>query len=144
MGLKDTLKEASDAWDWWRRQVLRVTMIGGIVIGVFLIEAPAEIRDEFPIHKEFGIGIIVFCVVFLIALSGKGGLASRAKNLLVGTMSTGLGGLLVFGGYSSIQKGVDWKALGLGLLGVLIVFYGLSCLLGVLTGAPSPDEEDFG
>lgn len=144
MGLKDDLDDVAKAWDWWQRFVIRITMICGLGIGVLFFKGPAKIREEIPYHQEIGIGIFAFCLVFLIALSGDGGIASRAKNLLLGVGLTGVGGLFVFSTLKLSSEGkADAKAWGLGILGVFIALYGLNRFWAMLTGAAAPDEEVF-
>lgn len=142
MSIKDDLEDVGNAWEWWQRQVIRFSMICGLGVGVLFFKGPDQLREELPYHKEIGIGIFAFSLVFLIALSGKGGIASRAKNLLLGVCLSGIGGLMAVSTFVSFSKGeADVKTWGLGIFGVFVALYGLNRLWAMLTGAAAPDEE---
>lgn len=135
---------AAGAVDSFQRLLVWIAMICGIGVGALIFVGPGGIAEEVPYHQAVGIGFAVFCLIFLVALSGSGGIASRAKNLLIGVLFVVLGGALTFGQFATIGSGqADVLTWVMAAVGVMLLLAGLVSFWAMLTGAPAPDEDGY-
>jgi len=110
------------------------TALGTIGVGVLIaFFAPQDLREEIPVHREVGIGFMVFGGLFTLALfadSGPGSVGQRAKSLLLG----------VIGGAFAVASGVSrmgpYGSVGY-VLAALVGLFSLCALWEVVTGQPS-------
>jgi len=68
-----------------------LTAFGTIGLGTLIaFFAPQSLQEEIPIHRELGLGFMVFGALFVLALffdSGPGSIGQRAKSLLLGAIT---------------------------------------------------------
>ncbi len=113
-----------------------IVAFGSIVLGVVLaFWCPAEIREEISIHRELGVGVMVFGTLFALALfadTGPGSIGQRAKSLLLGTITGAMAALAVYG-----QFGPQGSISFIGMLALVICGpFSLFALWEVISGKP--------
>lgn len=60
----EDLNAAASAWDTFKQRVAFVSILS---VGVFLYFGPGELAEEFPWHRETGIGVAALAFVFIFA-----------------------------------------------------------------------------
>jgi hypothetical protein len=109
------------------------TALGTIGVGVLVaFFAPADLREEIPVHREVGLGFMVFGVLFSLALfcdTGPGSIGQRAKSLLLGVITAG------FAPAAAISQLGPYGLVGYALA-VLVGLFSLFALWEVVTGKP--------
>ena len=93
--MKETLDTIAKAADTHERIGAWFAALGCLVVGGLLFVGPDTLPEEIPRHREIGVGVAVFGLVFLVALGAKGRAGSRAKNFVLfmaaGLVAGGLG-----------------------------------------------------
>ena len=98
--MRDELETAAKAWDSWERFVTVIAMFALFGFGAYLFAVPERSPEDFPAPRIVGGVLCGVSGLFLVALLGKGGFASRAKNLLL---------FLTFGAIAGGAGYVTWS-----------------------------------
>ena len=97
--MRDELEAAAKAWDSWERFVTVIVMFAMFGFGAYLVAFPERLPEDFPAPRIVGGVLCGVSGLFLMAILGRGGFASRAKNLLL---------FLVFGAIAGAAGYATW------------------------------------
>lgn len=110
--MKETIDTIAKAADTHERIGAWFAALGCLVVAAVLYIGPDTLPEEIPLHKEIGIGVGVFGLVFLIALGAKGKAGSRAKNFVLFMAAALVAGGLGFGVWNEGRKVIALEAEG--------------------------------
>jgi len=109
------------------------TAFGTIGVGTLIaFFAPQSLKEKIPIHRELGLGFMVFGALFVLALffdSGPESIGQRAKSLLLGAIT---GAFAVAGAISQLGP----YGLGGDTVAVVMELFSLAAFWEVISGRP--------
>ena len=115
-----------------------LTAFGTIGVGALIaFFAPESLREEIPVHRELGLGFMVFGSLFALALfcdTGPGSIGQRAKSLLLGIITA------AFAVGSAISQLGPYGLVGYGLA-LLVGLFSVFALWEVVTGRPDVTSD---